>query len=90
MVKHFSILIRGRVQGVFYRASAKEMAMQLGIKGIVRNEEDGSVYIEAEGEEDALNQFISWCRKGPPRAMVTDVHVEEGSINNYSSFRIDR
>lgn len=89
-MKHFSITIRGRVQGVFFRTSAKEKARQLGVRGFVRNEDDGSVYMEAEGEKDALMQFISWCRKGPTRAIVSEVHVEESPINNSSSFRIDR
>ncbi len=88
-MKRFSIKVSGRVQGVFFRASAKEMAIQLGVNGFVRNEEDGSVYIEAEGEEDSLMQFISWCRKGPTRAIIFEVHVQESPINNSSSFRIE-
>lgn len=88
-MKHFSIVVNGRVHGVFFRASAKERALQLGISGFVRNEADGSVYIEAEGEEDALAQFIRWCRKGPPRAVVTDVRVAEGPVSEYISFRIE-
>lgn len=88
-MKHYSIVVNGRVQGVFFRALTKEMAIQLGIKGFVRNESDGSVYIEAEGEEDALREFISWCRKGPTRAIVLDVRVEEGTIHTFTTFTIE-
>jgi acylphosphatase len=88
--KHVSILVSGRVQGVYYRASAKEMALQLGLAGFVRNEPDGSVYIQAEGESVAIMQFIAWCRKGPPRAIVHDVQVEESTPGNFTGFTIDR
>jgi acylphosphatase len=89
-MKCISILVKGRVQGVFYRASAKEAAGQLGIRGFVRNEPDGSVYIEAEGDEKAIQQFMAWCRKGPPRAMVTGVEIQDLPSAGFTSFEIDR
>ncbi|MFB6307312.1 MAG: acylphosphatase, partial [Flavobacteriales bacterium] len=55
-MKHKDIRVRGKVQGVFYRATMVENAMRWGIKGFVRNETDGSVYIEAEGDEEALEK----------------------------------
>lgn len=67
--------ITGRVQGVWFRASAKEKADELGITGWARNTEDGTVEILAMGEPDVLNEFTTWCRKGPPGARVE--HVEE-------------
>jgi acylphosphatase len=90
MVKHFNIYVYGRVQGVFYRATAMEIATNLGIKGFARNERDESVYIEAEGEEERLIEFIDWCYIGPPRAKVEKVVKEEGAMKNYSSFVIYR
>lgn len=60
-MKHFKLNVSGTVQGVFFRASTKDAADRLGIKGFVRNEPDGSVYIEAEGEEEKLNQFMECC-----------------------------
>lgn len=57
-MKHYNITVSGKVQGVFYRASTKEKAEQLGIKGFVRNQSDGTVYIEAEGEVSQLDAFI--------------------------------
>jgi len=90
MIKHLNIQIYGKVQGVYYRASAVEAANNLGIKGFARNEAEESVYIEAEGEEDNLKQFIDWCHKGPPRAKVEQVEVNEGEIKNYATFAIQR
>ena len=71
------IQVFGRVQGVFYRASTKNEADNLGLVGWVRNEKNGSVLIEAEGNEVAINQFIEWCKKGPQFANVTSMSVEE-------------
>lgn len=90
MIKHLNIRVYGRVQGVFYRATALEIATNLGLKGFVRNERDESVYIEAEGEEEKLNEFIDWCHIGPMRAKVEKVLTEEGKIKNYSNFELVR
>ena len=90
-MKRISIQITGKVQGVFYRASTVTKAQQLGVKGFVRNEPDGSVYIEAVGDENKLNELIAWCRVGPPRARVHDVLVEtHATIAGFSDFRILR
>ena len=59
MYKHTNLKIYGRVQGVFFRYTAKEKADEFAVTGFARNEEDGSVYIEAEGEEENLDKFIS-------------------------------
>ena len=71
------IRIRGIVQGVFFRESAKREALALGIRGWVRNVSDGSVEAAAEGEEKAVRQFIAWCHRGPKAARVEEVVVEE-------------
>ena len=68
--------IHGQVQGVFFRYSAKEQAENLGLVGWIRNNLDGSVEALAEGERDKLEQFIIWCRKGPPGAEVQKLKVE--------------
>jgi len=70
------LVIKGEVQGVFYRASAREEAMRLGIFGWVRNLPDGDVEAEVEGPEEPVQQFIRWCKRGPPSAVVSDVLVE--------------
>jgi acylphosphatase len=90
MRKHFSIRVSGLVQGVFLRASTKEKADSMNILGFVRNEPDGSVYIEAEGDETALQNFIAWCHRGPSRAEVEHCDVKEGELKGYDQFKILR
>lgn len=90
MKKHMTVRVHGLVQGVFFRASTREKARSLNISGLVRNEPDGSVYIEAEGEVEALGQFIEWCRKGPPRADVQKCEVGESGLKNFTGFVIER
>ena len=70
------VFISGRVQGVFYRASTKNMAEQLGLKGLVRNTSDGRVETVFEGEETVVKDMISWCHNGPRSAEVSDVTVD--------------
>lgn len=86
MLKHLNIKVYGQVQGIFYRATAREEAEKLNITGFARNEPDESVYIEAEGEEEKLDHFIAWCHKGPPLANVEKVKTEEGFLKNFPSF----
>jgi acylphosphatase len=87
-IQHMEIRVTGRVQGVFFRYSARETAMRLGISGWVRNESDGSVSIEAEGPEPKLNQFLQWCRQGPTSAIVTDVEWHQGKVCKYKDFKL--
>jgi acylphosphatase len=89
-ISHINIHVSGKVQGVFYRASTKEKADELGVKGFVRNEPNGDVYIEAEGNEKQLEEFISWCRKGPTHARVTDVKINPSAAKDFKTFEISR
>lgn len=90
MKRTVSVKVLGKVQGVFFRASTKEQADRLGLTGRVRNERDGSVYIEAQGEEHNLLQFIDWCKKGPPLAEVASCDVEFIQPKDFHDFRIER
>lgn len=90
MQKHYNITVTGTVQGVFFRANTQKVAEILGLKGYVCNQPDGSVYCEAEGEEEILVKFIQWCHHGPDKARVTYVSVSEGPLQNFSSFQIKR
>ena len=85
---HHKITVKGKVQGVFYRASTKKMANELKVKGFVRNEDNGDVYIEAEADEDTINKFIDWCRKGPSGAQVQQVLHKPGEPSHFTSFEI--
>jgi acylphosphatase len=69
------IVVSGRVQGVFFRDSARREATRLGISGSARNMPDGTVEVIAEGDEGAVEQLAEWCRSGPSHADVTDVQV---------------
>jgi len=85
---HRNITIRGEVQGVGFRYYARKTAQDLGLTGFVMNQADGSVYAEAEGEENEVTAFIDWCRKGPGMAEVTEISITEGVIEDFSDFNI--
>ncbi len=87
-MKHLDIRVQGLVQGVFFRVSAQRAARDLGLAGTVRNEADGSVRIEAEGEPAALEAFVAWCRRGPPRARVERVDAAEGPLRGHEGFEV--
>jgi len=89
MVKHLNIKIYGQVQGVFFRYTAKERADELTIYGFVRNEDDGTVYTEVEGEEDNLEKFLDWCTDGPYSTKVEKIEKTEGESKNFSEFKIE-
>ncbi len=74
-MKRVRLLIAGRVQGVWFRATAQELAHQLGLGGWIRNLRDGRVEAVFEGEEAAVIKVIEWCRIGPIRARVDEVIV---------------
>ena len=84
------LLVEGKVQGVFYRASAKEMADDLGLSGWVKNREDGNVEMIVSGEESKINEFIKWCHKGPRRAVVTNVSVMPQEDISFEKFEVIR
>ncbi|MCE9626144.1 MAG: acylphosphatase [Deltaproteobacteria bacterium] len=87
----FHAVIRGRVQGVFFRAWTQQTARSLGLVGWVRNRSDGSVELLAQGEKDPLEELLRLCRIGPPAARVEDVKVEwsEEAAKN-SEFLVER
>jgi acylphosphatase len=89
-MKHYNIRVNGKVQGVFFRASARHRAQLLDITGFAQNEDDGSVYIEAEGTEKNLQLFIQWCHDGTERAKVASVEVTEGEIQHFTTFDVNR
>jgi len=89
-MKHLNIRITGRVQFVGFRAGTQRAALDYGIKGIVMNRNDGSVYVEAEGEADTLGRFTAWCRTGTPWSRVDEVEIAEGPWVGYEDFRIVR
>jgi len=85
---HFKIRIEGKVQAVWFRVSTKEEADRIGLSGFVRNEHDGSVYVEIEGERGKLEVFVKWCHIGSEQSEVIKVSVHEGEIVGFQSFNI--
>ena len=88
MIDRWCIRVSGRVQGVFFRASAQAAALEMDIKGFVRNEPDGTVYTEAEGAAGNLERFLEWCSHGPEHAKVQDVQVTKADPIEFTSFEI--
>jgi acylphosphatase len=72
-MQHVRIRVTGKVQGVYFRDTARTQATNLDIHGFVRNEPDGSVYIEAEGSDSAIRKFLIWCHQGTREAVVENV-----------------
>lgn len=87
-MKHIEVTVKGKVQGVFYRASTKAVADQLGVKGYIKNEPNGDVFIIAEGDDISLEMFLDWCHEGPENAEVTSVESHEGELKNYRNFEV--
>jgi acylphosphatase len=85
---HYKITVTGKVQGVYFRKFTERKANELGLKGVVKNMANGSVYIEAEGEENVLKAFVKWCHEGSPYSKVDSVDVAEASAKNYTQFSI--
>lgn len=84
------LLIKGKVQGVFYRKTAKDIANAGGITGWVRNTDDGDVEIIASGSEAALQAFTDWCYIGPARAEVDEVQVTPIADQQFEKFEVKR
>jgi acylphosphatase len=88
-MKNLRAKVYGAVQGIGFRFEAKILADKLDLKGFARNEPDGSVYIEAEGDEKNLKKFLEWCREGPSLANVKRVEQEsDGNIKNFDGFEV--
>ena len=88
-MKQIRIIISGRVQGVFFRANTRDIARQLNLKGFVRNLSNGDVEVIAQGNEKELNELISFCRKGPPGAMVDNINIKYEEIKeNLTGFEV--
>ena len=84
------LLIKGKVQGVFYRATAKKIADKLNVSGWIKNTDDGDVESIVSGDESNLQEFIKWCRQGPEKAKVEDVIVTPEEEKSFNSFEVIR
>ena len=84
------LLIKGKVQGVYYRASAKDKAIELSLTGWVKNTPAGDVEAVVTGPQTAIQSFIAWCRQGPPAAKVEDIKVTPMPETAFPDFSIMR
>lgn len=83
------VIISGRVQGVWFRASTKQKAKELKLDGWVRNNPDGNVEAVFEGDDSLIKEMLKWCHRGPPLAKVTNVEVNyEEPSNGFDGFFI--
>jgi acylphosphatase len=89
-MKTVSILVSGKVQGVWFRKHTQEKAIELGITGTVENRSDGSVLIYATGTGEQIDQLTNWCRQGPPRAEVLVIDITPLPLTSYTGFKILR
>lgn len=89
-MKTYHLIISGKVQGVFYRASARKAAIGFGINGWIKNTPDEKVEVVITGDIKLLDQFISWCWSGPENAKVDDVIISEIILKIFAEFRIIR
>jgi len=84
------IIVKGDVQGVFFRATAKTIADGLAIGGTVKNTNDGNVEIVATGSQEQLNKLIEWCKRGPEKAVVEQVDIIPLPEMNFQEFTVLR
>jgi acylphosphatase len=89
-MRRVHVEVRGRVQGVFFRASCVERARATGLGGWIRNTLDGHVEAEFEGEPDVVAAMIDWCSQGPPSARVDHVDVRDEPPTGEREFRVAR
>ncbi len=82
------VIVRGRVQGVFFRQACQREAVAMGVAGWIRNNNDGTVEAELEGDPDAVERIVSWMRVGPSGAVVTGVKIIDEALLGEGTFRI--
>jgi acylphosphatase len=87
-MKHAAITVTGRVQGVWFRRYTLDRARELGLKGFVRNQPDGSVFIRTSGPDEKVDALIAWCWQGSPLSHVEEVLVEESATPQEIPFTI--
>ncbi|MEI6576292.1 MAG: acylphosphatase [Bacteroidota bacterium] len=88
MQNHYDIRIQGKVQKVGFRFHTHLEATRYNLNGYVRNDIDGGVYIEIEGEDEDLKPFLEWCHSGPPHAVVEDIDLKKAPVVGYDRFSI--
>ncbi|MDQ2179599.1 acylphosphatase [Marinifilum sp. D714] len=86
--KSVNITVFGKVQGVGFRYHTRKAAQRFGVNGFVKNQVNGTVYVEAEGDELAVELFCEWCKQGPDWARVDRINICDAGAKEYSGFEI--
>ena len=87
-MRRAEVIVRGMVQGVFFRVETRDRARSLGLSGWVTNARDGTVRAAFEGEDERVESMVDWCRRGPSGASVDDVDVTWVELEGEQSFVI--
>jgi acylphosphatase len=87
-VRRAHVFVSGEVQGVFFRYETRNRARDLGVAGWVRNTPDGRVEAVFEGPDDAVDEMVAWCRRGPEQADVREVDVRDGDPEGLDTFEV--
>lgn len=90
MKRHLNITLSGKVQHIGFRFMTMQAAYKYGVFGFTRNKSNGSIYIEAEGEDENLQKFLDWCKVGPVGAEVNEIDTVEGELKDFTSFDIKK
>jgi len=88
-MRTYNITVKGKVQGVFFREKTLKKALELDIKGTVKNLTTGDVYILAQGDNPNIMAFVQWCRIGPEYAKVDEIKIKKSEEKEYSGFEIN-
>ncbi|MFH1311122.1 MAG: acylphosphatase [Nanoarchaeota archaeon] len=88
MKKSLRLYVSGAVQGVFFRAFVKENAERYGVKGFIRNLEDGRIEIFLEGNTNEVNKMIEICKTGPKHSQIKNVEIKEEKFQDFKNFKV--
>ena len=87
-MKSIQLIVSGRVQGVFFRSNVKNKALELGLKGHAKNIPDGNVEVVVEGDEEKINELISFIKKSPGISKVSNIDIKHKELENFKGFEI--
>ena len=87
-MKSVHLIVSGRVQGVFFRDNTRKKAIELGLHGYAKNLEDGNVEVVAQGDEEKINEFIEFIKKGPGIAKVENIQIKHKELEKFDKFEI--
>lgn len=88
MKKHFNLTLTGKLKNIGFRFTAMQAAYKYGVTGFTRIKSNGAIYIEVEGEDENLNNFLNWCKTGPVGAVIENMETIEAELKDFTAFDI--